>query len=44
MTKYLKYFTNYNDRDSYENSNDYLEPYVSLTESIGGGYQTFRII
>lgn len=30
MAKFLKYFTNINDRQSYENSNDYLEPYVSI--------------
>lgn len=37
MTKYLKYFTSDNDRRSYENSNDYLEPYVSVTKENGGG-------
>ena len=37
MTKYLKLFTNYSETDSYENGTDYIEPYVSLTESIGGG-------
>lgn len=37
MTKYLKLFTNYSETDSYESGTDYIEPYVSLTESIGGG-------
>lgn len=36
MAKYLKYFTNINDRQSYENSNDYLEPYVSIIKENGG--------
>lgn len=36
MAKFLKYFTNINDRQSYENSNDYLEPYVSIIKENGG--------
>lgn len=36
MTKYLKYFTNITDRQSYETSNDYLEPYVSVIKQNGG--------
>jgi hypothetical protein len=37
MTKYLKLFTSDYETDSYESGTDYIEPYVSLTESIGGG-------
>ena len=32
MTKYLKFFTSDNDRTFYESSNEYLEPYVSVTK------------
>ena len=36
MTKYLKYFTNITDRQRYETSNDYLEPYVSVIKQNDG--------
>lgn len=36
MAKNLKYFTNITDRQKYENSNDYLEPYVSIIKENGG--------
>lgn len=36
MTKYLKFFTSDNDRTFYESSNEYLEPYVSVTKKNGG--------
>ena len=35
MTKYLKLFTSNYERDGYENSDNYLEPYVSIVN--GGG-------
>lgn len=44
MTKYLKLFTNYYETDSYENGTDYIEPYVSLTESIGGGGVNYNLV
>lgn len=36
MAKYLKYFTNITDRQRYETSNDYLEPYVSVIKQNDG--------
>lgn len=44
MTKYLKLFTNYYETDSYESGTDYIEPYVSLTESIGGGGVNYNLV
>lgn len=35
MTKYLKLFTSDYERGNYENSDKYLEPYVSIVN--GGG-------
>lgn len=44
MTKYLKLFTNYYETDSYERGSDYIEPYVSLTEVIGGGDVRYNLV
>lgn len=45
MTKHLKIFTSDNERQIFESSDNYLEPYVSIVETNeGGGYQSFRII
>lgn len=44
MTKYLKLFTNYSETDSYESGTDYIEPYVSLTEVIGGGDVRYNLV
>lgn len=44
MTKYLKFFTSDNDRTFYESSNEYLEPYVSVTKKMVGKCQRFPTI
>lgn len=44
MVKHLKIFTSNNERQTFESSSNYLEPYVSIVETNEGGYQSFRII
>lgn len=37
MTKHLKVFTSDSERQIFESSNNYLEPYVSIVETNEGG-------